>query len=389
MNILHLSPYFPSINATHAGGVCMGREIEELSKKHNVYVLCFGSYAQNDEKLRNGLNAIKVDCIKLSTRERMFNVIRHPLSASMFATRKSKAFKRKIEQYIREYRIEAVHAEFAAMGQYIDFIKKINPNIKCNLILHDVTYQSYVRQEAAEHNLVKKIFISWQKQRVKNDENRYVRSADNVMTFSPKDVELINQIYGIKAVWINTYFDVEDALKRGQKRLDNHIKSNAICFFGQMGRAENHLAAMKLVKIVNSLSDIKTYIVGTKPEQELKNCSNDRIIVTGFVEDPDDILEKCDIAVFPLTVGAGIKIKVLHCMALGLPVITTVIGAEGIDDNGEIIDLVETDDEFIEMIKNRMADDDWLRKSSIKGMEHIKSHFTWDRTIQVFNRIYK
>ena len=41
MNILHISPYFPSTKANHAGGVCMGKEIETLQKWHQVYVLTF------------------------------------------------------------------------------------------------------------------------------------------------------------------------------------------------------------------------------------------------------------------------------------------------------------------------------------------------------------
>ena len=46
MNILHISPYVPSIHASHAGGVCMGKEVETLKEKHNVFVLSF----INDEK---------------------------------------------------------------------------------------------------------------------------------------------------------------------------------------------------------------------------------------------------------------------------------------------------------------------------------------------------
>ena len=41
MNILHISPYVPSVHAAHAGGVCMGKEVETLRKKHNVFVLSF------------------------------------------------------------------------------------------------------------------------------------------------------------------------------------------------------------------------------------------------------------------------------------------------------------------------------------------------------------
>ena len=41
MNILHISPYVPSLHTNHAGGVCMGKQVEALRKKHNVFVLSF------------------------------------------------------------------------------------------------------------------------------------------------------------------------------------------------------------------------------------------------------------------------------------------------------------------------------------------------------------
>ena len=41
MNILHISPYVPSVNTYHAGGVCMGKEVETLASQNNVYILSF------------------------------------------------------------------------------------------------------------------------------------------------------------------------------------------------------------------------------------------------------------------------------------------------------------------------------------------------------------
>lgn len=67
-----------------------------------------------------------------------------------------------------------------------------------------------------------------------------------------------------------------------------------------------------------------------------KECEN--IHITGFVENIEDEILKNQIAVFPLTLGAGIKLKVLLACGLGLPVITTDIGAEGIDEDGKHID---------------------------------------------------
>ena len=41
MNILHISPYVPDVRASHAGGVCTGKQVETLKKNNNVYVITF------------------------------------------------------------------------------------------------------------------------------------------------------------------------------------------------------------------------------------------------------------------------------------------------------------------------------------------------------------
>jgi len=54
-------------------------------------------------------------------------------------------------------------------------------------------------------------------------------------------------------------------------------------------------------------------------------------VVTGFLEDPSDVFNAATIAVVPLRMGAGIKVKTMECLMMGLPTVATSVGAEGID----------------------------------------------------------
>ena len=146
-----------------------------------------------------------------------------------------------------------------------------------------------------------------------------------------------------------------------------------ICFVGQMGRDENHVAAMRLIHIFKRLNheDWKLNIIGAYPKDELKNMECDNIHITGFVDDINEEILKNEIAVFPLTYGAGIKLKVLLVFGLGLPVITTSVGAEGIDQEGKILNLAETDEEIIAQINNLFSNRHLLYK---KSKECIQCH---------------
>ncbi len=70
-------------------------------------------------------------------------------------------------------------------------------------------------------------------------------------------------------------------------------------------------------------------IVGDAPSAELKALESEVIEVTGFVPETAPYLRASDISVAPLRFGAGMKGKIGEAMSIGLPVVTTSIGAEG------------------------------------------------------------
>lgn len=163
-----------------------------------------------------------------------------------------------------------------------------------------------------------------------------------------------------------------------------------ICFLGQMGRDENYLAAMRLIKIASRVKEqipqLQVYIVGNQPPEQLRQMENDYIHVTGFVDDVDSYLKQAQAAVFPLTLGAGIKLKVLRSLAIGTPVITGSIGAEGIDEEGEIVVKAETDEEYEACILQLLRDSDRCRKLSVTGRQYVAERFAWKRVRRYLSR---
>ena len=73
-------------------------------------------------------------------------------------------------------------------------------------------------------------------------------------------------------------------------------------------------------------------IVGRDPDQRLQQraAANPDIHLHGFVDDLEEFHQRCRVFVVPLLFGSGMKVKVLHGLYRGLPMVTTDIGAEGI-----------------------------------------------------------
>jgi glycosyltransferase involved in cell wall biosynthesis len=84
--------------------------------------------------------------------------------------------------------------------------------------------------------------------------------------------------------------------------------------------------------ILQILPQTKLLIVGQNPVEEVQRLARDaQIIVTGSVPDMRDYLNRSNLVVVPLRIGHGTRLKVLEAMAVGRPVVSTPIGAEGLD----------------------------------------------------------
>jgi glycosyltransferase involved in cell wall biosynthesis len=100
------------------------------------------------------------------------------------------------------------------------------------------------------------------------------------------------------------------------------------------------------------------WALGSDPPRAVTDLASDEIIVPGFLEDVTARFDAGRVFVSPLRYGAGMKGKIGQAMALGLPVVTTSIGAEGMGLRHEV-DVLIADEagEFAEAVLRLCADD--------------------------------
>lgn len=115
--------------------------------------------------------------------------------------------------------------------------------------------------------------------------------------------------------------------ERLRRQLGIHDGATICLFIGACDYEPNRAAA-KLIdhRLAPSLPDTEFLIVGRNPP----NVSRENVYTPGFVEDLPGALELADIALCPLAMGSGTKLKMMDYLAAGLPIVTTSVGAEGI-----------------------------------------------------------
>jgi len=159
---------------------------------------------------------------------------------------------------------------------------------------------------------------------------------------------------------------------------------NYISFLGKMDYPPNVDAVLWFVKhVMGKLSgQINFIIVGSKPNKKILSLikNNQNIRVTGFVEDPYEILNSSFAVIAPMQSGGGIQNKILEAMALGSINITTSLGAKPIISakNQEHL-IVEDDPEKMASIINDIFNNkEKYSKMGASSKRFIKNNYTWE-----------
>ncbi len=117
----------------------------------------------------------------------------------------------------------------------------------------------------------------------------------------------------------------------------NNWEVRKIFFFGTLTYFPNIDGATYFAEEVMPLiwkeePDMQFCIAGADPPETVLALAKDpRIEVVASPEVMEDVARDCHISVVPLRVGSGTRIKILHAMAMGLPVVSTSLGCEGLD----------------------------------------------------------
>ena len=142
--------------------------------------------------------------------------------------------------------------------------------------------------------------------------------------------------------------------------------------------------------IKKDIPSIKFLIAGKKPSVSIMKLACENIIVTGEVPDIREYLGKAAIFVGPFRIGTGLKHKVLEAMAMEIPVVSTTLGANGIDvKSGENIILADTPHEFAKAVITLYNDNKLREKIVNNAYMLVKEKYNWDRIGQIFEDMLK
>jgi glycosyltransferase involved in cell wall biosynthesis len=151
--------------------------------------------------------------------------------------------------------------------------------------------------------------------------------------------------------------------------------------YGPNADAALHFIANTLPLLRPRVPGVRFVVVGKSPTEALVEAArrNPDVTVTGTVPDVREYVHGARIFVVPLRMGAGTRLKVLEAFALGIPAVSTPVGAEGIDyEETRHLLIAETPARMADAVCRLLEDAELARRMSRESRELALSRYDWN-----------
>ena len=334
MNILMLcnkSPYPPS----EGGPMAMNSIVNGLLEAgHKVKILAVNSEKYHIKKEdipqsyrdKTGIELVDVD-LKIKPIEALKNLF----SDKSYHVERfiSEEFREKLIKILKKDRYDIVQLEMIYMAPYIETIRA---NSKALIVLraHNVEHLIWDRIAKKTNFLPKKWYLNHLVRTLRDYELNAINKVDGIAAITYRDAAFFRGETAVPVIDVPFGVNPDDFTPNYEVN-----KQPSLYHIGSMNWMPNEEGIKWFLKKVwDKLQErepnIKLNLAGRHMPKWLMNLKKNNVKVWGEVPDAKEFIKDNDIAIVPLLSGSGIRIKIIESMAMGKTVITTMIGAEGI-----------------------------------------------------------
>ena len=321
---------------------------------------------------------------KAYTVRKMFGSLFSPLSYGVYKFN-CREMKSQLKLLCETNNYEFVFFGSLCVYSYAQVIKKYLPNTKIILCEQNCEVLIMERRKDNTKNVILKTFLSLEVKKLRNFESKaLVKSNFNFILSNEDRLNLEKNCkksfkyeivpIAVKQLPIKQNFDVRESIE--------------LLFVGTMTWAPNVQGIEWFCEnVMPYLENVNLTIIGKGASNKIIELAktNFNINYLGYVDDLNEYFEKCNALVVPLFIGSGQRVKIIEAFSRGMPVISTSIGAEGLQySNNENMLIANTKDQFISTITSLKNLD--LRSISTSEKKLYNCCYSID---SVSNKIYK
>jgi glycosyltransferase involved in cell wall biosynthesis len=247
------------------------------------------------------------------------------------------------------------------------------------LFQHNVEQSLWNRQAAHERNPLKRLLFAMEAAKMRRYERATVGRFDHVIAVSDHDRSLMLSMTDPSRITV-VPTGVDSAAYRAQASAGRG--SRKVMFLGSMDWEANvdgveYFCEQIWPRIVATVPDARFQVVGRSPAPRIQRLASETIDIVGGVDDVIPYLHASEVFVVPLRIGGGTRLKIYEAMAAERAVVSTTVGAEGLDvRNGRDIVLADEPSEFADAVI-RLLTEQAAREAMGRAAGETAARFDW------------
>jgi glycosyltransferase involved in cell wall biosynthesis len=400
LRILHLSPMPPGPPRSGAQARMHGL-LSHLARRHEITAValldpgddaeaCASALRQHCREVvlvpnPNGGGGLPKRLLQLRSTASLHSFERHRCSLA--------ALQRALDGVMSRTRFDLVNVEFPYLAHYrLGGSPGAQPP-PVVLDAHDIAYE-IVRQVArGGSSWGRRLYASVNWRKLRRDELAAFRRADGVYTCSAADRDrVLSDVPTARTAVVPNAADVDFYQPRPT---DPPPDGRTVVFFGLLSTFPNTDGVLHFMqdiwpRIAAERPDARFKIIGARPPASVRALAGPRVEVTGLVDDLRPHLASAAALVVPLRVGSGTRLKIVEGMAMGKAIVSTTLGAEGIDAAPGRDLLVADDPAGFAAEVIRILDDPGLAaRLGCAGRRLAVERYSWGAAAQALEGFYQ
>jgi len=358
MKVLQLThkPPVPSID----GGCLAMRQITNSLLRAGIEVkvlsIATGKHpVVSSEEVMQYNNATHFESVFINTKITLQKAIHSFLKTSSLQADRffSKKMAKKLEQLLSNEKFDAIILESIFVGNYIEILRKYS-KARIFLRVHNIEHLIWKRLAKQAKNPLTKVTYNYLANSLKRFELSLFEKIDGYIPITEVDHLFFKEKYPLLPGCVIPYVIDLPAYPYQEHKIDE----NKLSFFhiGSMNWQPNIEGMSWFLenvweKVIEKHPNLTIALAGKGNKVIFENKNYKNVQIFDFVESAQQFINEHDIMVAPLLSGSGMRIKIMEGLALGKPIITTTIGAEGIEitDKKNIL-IADTPEEMIQTI---------------------------------------
>ena len=382
LGVLFVSPYCP-YPPNHGGAVRMYNLMREVARRHDVYLVSMIEYEKEREseaRLRTFCKDVRFHLRGPTERTDFLD----PASVQEFY---SAPFARLIELVLGRHDIDIVQMEYTVLAHFLPD----SARLKSVLTEIDLYFVSYLRAARARNRVGARLLGYYEWLRMFRYEMKWCDRYDLVLAMSDHDREVLGRYVPASKIAVVTNgvdlasYPMRDAAPEGEE----------VLFVGNFRHAPNLDSILFFhgevwPRIKRKCPRATLTIAGGNVPDEVRALADDPgVTVAGHVPDLDPLYARAAVFVAPITRGSGTRLKIVEAMAKGCPVVSTTLGAEGLQvKSGEHLLIADAPEDFAGRVV-ALLDDPALRDRLVGAARRlVEERYDWRAIAEGLTREY-